>query len=339
MKRNPKKYRLVILGHEWDLYRLAYSEAVHGRRIYMGEREPKGKILRFLYKVHFTEKINRFVKLPFKGLWCRYWFRKLDKNEPTVFLIFKKWLDMNASTGLIEHIKRHFRDNKVVFFFQDIVSSYSGGANGGAVRLDYLHEKTDLLISYDKADCQEYGMEFHPTVFSHVDIPKNNKPRSDVFFIGKDKGRQQLLGQIYDKLTATGFNCLFILLDVPERERMYKGKIRYIDRELPYAETLEYVECADCLLELMQPGAVGSTYRMLEAISFNKMLLTNNAAMLESEYFSPEYVSIFNSPDDIDIKFLRAACSGMASKNRFHDKIGPERLVSFIEEKLNIEVE
>lgn len=335
---NNKKYRLVILGSDWDLYKVSYSEVIHGSTLYLSEIEPKNKFLNFFYKLHLTPKVNRFVSIPYKNIWCRYWFRKLDRKEPTIFLVFRNWIEVNHKTHIFDFIKKNFGKNKVVIFFQDIIDSYKNPETGEPIDIQELKSKTDLLISYDINDSQKYEMLFHPTVFSQVILYNNQKPKSDIFFVGKDKGRLKLLGEIYKKLTNAGFKCIFIVLKVPKEHQILRGEIQYIDSLLSYKDTLEYVEHTKCILELMQPGAVGSTYRVLEAISFNKKLLSNNVSMCSSDYYDSKYVQLFQCVNDIDLKFLTTKAYSNKLGNPLKDKISPVQLVSFIEQELSISI-
>lgn len=180
-------------------------------------------------------------------------------------------------------------------------------------------------------------MTYYHTVFSSVNIPRT-QPIYDVLFIGKDKGRVPFLIKLHSKLSYYGLRCKFIVLDEPNIRRIESGEIEYIKKLLKYPEVLEYVQKSRCLLELMQPDAVGQTYRTLEAIAFNKNLLTNNAAFIESELYDPAYISIINSEDDISEEIIHNITKTNIGTNPLSSKISPKGLISFIEQKLNIHI-
>lgn len=332
------KYNLVILGSDWDLYKIAYSDAVTRNALYLSKIEPQKKFFKFLFKLHFSPKANKLINLPFKQLWCKYWFKNINNKEPHLFLIFRNWLALDENANILNYIRKNYNNPKICTFFQDIIASYKVQNSHKNLDIYKIKDRADLVLTYDECDAKKYGLIYHPTVFSKVTIHNSTKPKCDVFFIGKDKGRLPLLAKVYQKLTEADYNCLFILLNVPEEKRVLQDKIQYIDRQLPYHEILEYVVNAKCLLELIQPGAVGFTYRTLEAIAYNKKLLTNNSSMSENEYFDNRYISIFDSEENIDMTFLSDSNDNPIFENPFKDCISPLRLISFIEKILDISI-
>lgn len=326
------QYKLVILGADWDLYQCAYNDLLTDSVVYKSGFRPKLEPYSTLFRLHNSPKVNAIIPLPFKYVWNRYLLKGVKRDECVVFLIFPIWLAVESNLNLLNYIRSHFRNVKLVLFLQDIVSSM--GYLGVNI-CDYFHN-FDLVISYDRRDSIKYGIEYHNTIFSKININFYKEKASDVFFIGTDKGRLSLIVETYIKLTSFGLNCKFILLNVPEEQRILKGEIEYIDHLLSYKETLKYVVGTKCLLEIMQPGAVGITYRTLEAIAYGKKLLTNNKSIVDTGLYSPDYAYIFSTIEGIDKKELGKLFSNPFIGDELKDDIRPKSLVRFIERKLNI---
>jgi len=73
---------------------------------------------------------------------------------------------------------------------------------------------------------------------------------------------------------------------------------------MPYNEMLYYTVNSKCILEVNQGGAVGYTSRFLEAVMYNKKLLTNNCSIQKSAFFSPEYIQCFSKVEEINLAFI-----------------------------------
>ena len=333
------RYQLVILGHEWDLYKIAYSDILQNKSVtYIGGYKPKSKFFRFLYKVHLSPKINQYVNLPFKRLWNKYFLSNIDKEAKTVFLIFQNWLSIDNTIHTIDFLRDTYKKGRIVLFLQDIVASFKNMYDNTPIDILLYKEKCDIVITYDKNDSRKYGLLYHPTVFSHKPLPIYEKFDYDVFFIGKYKGRLDLLLDIYKRLSSYGLNCKFIVLNVPKEKQQMPEKIEYINHIIGYLEVLQYINRSKCILEILQPGAVGYTYRLWEAISYNKYLISNNQSLRGSDFYESKYISIFNTVNDIDVSFMKETETPYDNINPYSKDISPYNLVDFIDKRLNVRI-
>lgn len=332
-------YQLVILGSDWDLYKMSYSDIISDKVRYIDGYKPQNQILRFAYKAHLTPKLNRFIHLPFKPLWNKLFFKNIDRNAKVVFLVFQNWLSIDTTIHTIDYIKKTYKNGKIVLFLQDIVSSFVDIYKNRPVDIVQYKKKCDAIITFDKKDSKKFGFLYHSTVFSHIPISVSDSNKFDVFFIGKYKGRLDLLVDIYIKLSSCGLKCKFIVLNAPIDKRKMSDKIEYIDHILSYKEVLQLVNDTKCILEILQPGAVGYTYRLWESISYNKFLLSNNHSLLNSEFFDKKYISIFSSAEDIDMSFMQRIDKPSYELNPNSKKISPYNLIEFIELQLNVKIQ
>ena len=58
------------------------------------------------------------------------------------------------------------------------------------------------------------------------------------------------------------------------------------------------------MLELNQDGAVGMTSRFLEAVMYNKKLITNSIAVKDSPFYRPQYIQVYNSITEVSPAFV-----------------------------------
>ena len=62
---------------------------------------------------------------------------------------------------------------------------------------------------------------------------------------------------------------------------------------------------ANCILEVLKGDAHSCTLRFWEAVMYNKKLYTNWKGVVNSPYYNPKYIKVFEKPDDIDLDFIR----------------------------------
>lgn len=60
-----------------------------------------------------------------------------------------------------------------------------------------------------------------------------------------------------------------------------------------------------CILDINQENADGYTSRFLEAVMFNKRLLTDNKSIASSEFYSEDNIQIIDNYQHINTSFVR----------------------------------
>lgn len=317
-----RKYNYVIMGSEWDLYKQSYADiSTLPDAVYISDKIIRENIW---MKYALLKKVSLYLNIPVKKSWNALFFNhKFAENKPICFVFFGLWARVNQKTGLINFLKSQYPNSKFVWFLQDLY-----------VRHPYSTTPFDLVLSYDRAECVKYGFVYHPTVFSrNFILPKSNEiEKSDVYFVGKAKNRLPIILSCYEKLTGAGFKCDFNLLGVPKGLQQYPDKIKYLKHPMSYSENLQHAQKTNCLLEVIQEGAVGYTFRLWESIAFKKKLLSNNISLKESEYYSSQYINVFdNELSTESLTFIRR-------DNNYDypqiDSLSPIHLLNFIDSKI-----
>lgn len=292
---------------------------------------PKNKFLRVLFQLQHSKTTNKYFSLPFKSLWFSTYFKNdfADPNKPIVFIFDARWLEYDYMRDYAVWLRKKFPGCKLVANYIDIVATWEESAKPDAIR-----HLVDLLVSYDKDDAAKYNMECHPTVYSETKITKpNDTPMTDVFFVGAAKNRMQKILEAYDTLEKAGLKCYFYVMDAKPPYNQERSGIHYVEKDvwLSYEKCVQFVQHTKCVLEIMQQGAKGETLRVWEAITYGKMLLTNNQSVKESKFYSSDYVSVISENGDIDVEKIK---NFESKPNPFKDQITPEAFLKYIAEKL-----
>lgn len=164
----------------------------------------------------------------------------------------------------------------------------------------------DYWGTYDILEKEKYGMDFYyPEIESRIDLSSvSEQSTCDVFFAGAAKKRFSQILEAYDYFTSHGIKCHFIIMDADEKEKENREGIEYINEFMPYRRMLELSVQSNCILEISQEGAVGNTSRFLEAVIYNKKLITNNSGILSEKYYNPKFMKVYSSITEILPSFI-----------------------------------
>lgn len=140
-----------------------------------------------------------------------------------------------------------------------------------------------------------------------------------------------ILLDIFKRLTSFGLICKYYLTGVPKDQQVALPGIEYSDRFMTYREMVYHTINANYVLEINQAGADGYTSRFLEAVMYNKKLITNNAFIRQSEFYDPSKILIIEKAEDIQKSFFE---SGPSVDYKYDGEFSPLRMVERVEEEL-----
>lgn len=322
------QYNFVIFGTKDDYYQWSYQDVYNRDDIkYLTDYLPlKVPFLSFFRKLHLSKTVNQKINLPFKKIWNKSSYFKndfIDQSKRLCFVFFAGRREL-IRYGVLDYLKDRYPDALFVCFFQDLV-----GLNT-SIPFEVFREKSDLILSFDHKDCEDFGLVYYPLVFSDVPVPENSDiEKSDVFFVGKAKNRLDEILDAYEVLRDAGLKCDFHITGVAPENQKFKDEINYCD-QMPYLENLQRINASRCVLEIMQKGGYGYTQRTCETIIYDKKLLSNNKTLLDAPFYRPDCVSVFSDARDIDVEFVKSG--GDTVDYNYKEKLSPIRMLEYIED-------
>lgn len=239
---------------------------------------------------------------------CRKWHGKafffyllylperLSRRKKYLFL-FDEYHPSRFNLGFMKWIRNRF-DIKTVLVLRNMLEDKTNPAvyeNS----LDDLKKAFDLVVTDEKKDAELFNLMFLPDPFSKIG-KKNVKIKYDLYFIGADKGRSELLSQVASMAKENQVSCNIIITDSEPKD----PNLRYMNYQ-PYLNILHQDLEANCLLEILQPGQESYTLRFQEAVCLGKKLLTNNPNVIYEKYYNPQYIQVFERVEDIDWEFVK----------------------------------
>lgn len=251
-------------------------------------------------KIHTNKKISKYVYIPFRDIWFPYNEIRKKIKDNGVLLTNSMAMSMPTINFWIK-LRKEYPHTKFVLLLVDPMHAKSGHMVEVRKRLKTI--KWDLVLSYDKYDCEEYGFEYiglnYYSKYSGIK-PSNNT--SDLYYISSVKtGRSELLRKIFKRSKVAGIISLFKIYSL-WRNVDYGKPIRRIQ---PYEDVVADILSTNCILEILQDGQKSQSLRYLEALAYNKKLLSNNPNLNKLPGYDARYMKYFEKVDDVDWNWVK----------------------------------
>lgn len=258
------------------------------------------KLRKRLCEIHNTWMLNRIIDLPFKRIWYKECFDEDTVNiYDEIYFIFFESFAMSYSRTYLRYLKKKFINSKIIFWFTNPVGYKYNKERFGSVKKLY-----DSVVTFNEKDAVDNKFLYcSDWIYRLPSVQPLPNTKTDVFFVGSDKGRLEILIDIYKKLTESDLKCEFYITDVPEEKQRYKNEIKYNHR-LSYEEVLQHAMSSKCILEVLQDEQNYCSIRTIEAIQLKKKLLTTNKHIYKQRYYRPEIIQVIQDVSNININFF-----------------------------------
>ena len=260
---------------------------------------PSNKVFSIAYKLHTNKQIGKHVWLPWRDVWFSY--REIERLLPEHGYLLVNSMALSMPT--LSFWKKLKCDHPTVRFVLLLVDSMHGKSKHiDEVRYAILNFSWDIVLSYDQNDCLEYGFRYIGFSYysNYTDIIPSNTT-SDLYYIATLKGRENLLREIDKACKENGVDNLFKIHTI-WRDVDYGEKIR---KFLPYTSLLSDVMSTNCILEVVSDGQCTQSLRYLEALCYNKKLLSNNPCLKTLPYYDERYMRYFARVEDVDWSWVK----------------------------------
>ena len=217
---------------------------------------------------------------PFKSVWYNDWKNKLIDFD----IIILSASEFTPPIAKYIYDRKISNDIRLIYWYWD------------PVRLKYapnLISDQWEKWSFDKEDCRNFDLKYNSTYFFNSIKLSRQKIIYDVFYIGQDKGRLNKLLSLKNKLENFSLKtCFHIVSD----KKLFSDK-KIFNRRISYSEVLNYISKSKSILEFVQQNQSGLTLRSMEALFFNKKLITNNSSVKNYDLYCKENIFIIGEDD------------------------------------------
>lgn len=163
----------------------------------------------------------------------------------------------------------------------------------------------DRIYSFDRNDCEKYNFEFLDqfipfTSDEVINLRKNNdqerREKKSCFFVGEyRKEREEILIDIHQHIKKSEYTMNAYLYDEKNISNSYPEFCK--NTSISYHENISMVRSCDVIIEINHHSQRGLTLRAIEALAFNKKLITSNKDILKYEFYSPDMIFIIGYDD------------------------------------------
>lgn len=330
---NEFNYNYVFFDGSGSYFRIARSDLDNfpGCIVRESGRLPQASgVEQFLFKVHTSghfSKDNRVI--PFQNIWNKAYIGNLVfPEEKPICFIFATALATYYGMGLFENLRKNYPDCRIVLMLRDVVRVCLNRSGGKT--LQDLWATFDRIYTINSNDVREYG--FHPinVMCSRYSIGLPDKHTSDIVFVGKIKDRYDTIKKIYKRLSDAGVICDFTLL-TDDNEMNIDDGIKTISHPMNYEDMLKKTIQSRCILEVTQKGIDSLSSRCLEALCYNKKLVTDVKSVSSMKYYNPQFMLIYEEPEEINPDFIKA---DIDVDYMYDDYYSPINLLQYIDHDL-----
>lgn len=235
----------------------------------------------------FIDKIKRFSGLSLIS-------RKTIENFEMI-IVFE-------DAGLIPFLKIKANKNTRIVYWQWNILTESK-----ARKLQLIRPFCELW-TFDSNDAKKYRMKLNTQFYDIKDKADFSNPQNvkTAFCACVDKGRYKTLSEIRKMLMKCSVKCDFVL--VKEKGIPYASEDSdwVKNKGITYKEFLKRTIQSDLVVDSVQKGQMGITVRVLEALFYNKKLITNNVAIKQFPFYSKANVFIYGYDSESEFEnFLK----------------------------------
>lgn len=235
-----------------------------------------GVVLKF-----FRAIINKYIPRLGPAFYTRE-FRRCGKHEDCIIIF-----DSSLTVAAANYIKKKYPSLRVIYWFWNHIYDSS------------IFEKLDSSIekwTYDSVDSAKFGLKWNTQFYFPELVDETNGAyveSYDCVFAGAVKGRQREIEDCRKMVNAAELSNYFFIAT--------GFKHGHYKKWLPYHELIKYVRNSKCVIDLLPATQNGMSLRPLEALFFEKKLITNYTRIKESRFYNPSNIFIIgeDAPDTL----------------------------------------
>lgn len=144
------------------------------------------------------------------------------------------------------------------------------------------------IWSYSKYDCEKYNYNYNTTFFWDRKSKLDGTTTKDLYFIGKDKGRLSKIKHIDELCKKEGIKFEYHVT----KTHWYSLDKREYKKGISYSEVQKNIASSKGVLDIKVSETAGPSLRALEAVFYNKKLVTDDKGVMDFKFYNKSNVFI-----------------------------------------------
>jgi hypothetical protein len=233
----------------------------------------------FFYKTFYKTKLKNFYK--YEPL-----IAEVSKNKYDIALVIRPDVFVDDHLKILRKISGKF------------IAYYHDSINNIPRKKDVLHF-FDEIYSYEKRDADTYKLKFIPNFMYYEPEGSNPEPETDAFSVMSDDYRVKVLQKLGKVLSDTGYSYRFYVKRDNAETDPY---ITYIQKRINNEGVLQHIKQSRIIVDIHKFGIQdGLTFRVFEAMAFQKKLITTNTDIKNYDFYNPSNIYVIEDADNISI--------------------------------------
>lgn len=298
-KKIDESVDTVLCLEDSDFWRICFSDIISMENVVLITPKTRWVGLRsgitsVLCRIHHSWRLNSIIDIPCKSLWNKYDYACNAEVE--------RWIFTDTSVrGYDRSTLKKLKERGIklyLLFLNPMISTHETGYALNLVKEGFF----ELIYTIDHDDAKQYGFIFTNSVYSKMNIEQDDSISWKVSYIGAAKNRLSelhSLARLFEKMKS-----ILYISGVKREDQLPLSNVVY-NHSMDYASVLRVVTMSDCILEVVQKGQRGFTFRTYEAICYNKKLVTNNTEIKACDFYDPKYIKIYSEIDNTLIDFIK----------------------------------
>ncbi|UJH92197.1 hypothetical protein LZ575_06385 [Antarcticibacterium sp. 1MA-6-2] len=250
---------------------------------------------RFKYQSVFERVYNVYLKvIKSKNLKIQFQSREIVKilNEQPPQDIIMVIRPDKLERSLLGTLRKY--SSKLISYYFDSVSNFPQ-----KIKLIPLF---DEVYSYDKEDAQKYNLKFI-TNYIPYDSSGSKEVSGGVFNISSYDRRFPVLVTLANQLKQMNYPFKFIV----RKEKLIKvPDIEIVKEYIPLTEVKKLIEEAEVLLDIQKENQMGLSFRVFEALGYDKKLITTNQDIKTYDFYDSDNILVLDKENlQIPESFLK----------------------------------
>ncbi len=291
---SSQKIVVISLDHwNYDKHIISdlQSKGITSQHINFGDyKHPSffSRIKNFFFKVFLKKNLKKILRQ-------EYIIEKLESigKQDQILVINPDLIEKKYHLKIKEHTRKY------IAYLYDSVARYPVQ--------DLLEGVFDEIYSFDTDDVKKYNFK-QTTNYNYTekrDFHWIEAPNYQLFYLASFDDRIALLSQIAEKLNALKVTFRFIIVTKKVKEipfvEVRKDRINQEDLGEFYNQT-------NVILDLVRDQQTGLSFRIFEAMAYQKKIITSNAAVRNYDFYNPNNILVLDENNlQIDANFFTTA--------------------------------
>lgn len=291
---SSQKIVVISLDHwNYDKHIISdlQSKGITSQHINFGDyKHPSffSRIKNFFFKVFLKKNLKKILRQ-------EYIIEKLESigKQDQILVINPDLIEKKYHLKIKEHTRKY------IAYLYDSVARYPVQ--------DLLKGVFDEIYSFDTDDVKKYNFK-QTTNYNYTekrDFHWIEAPNYQLFYLASFDDRIALLSQIAEKLNALKVTFRFIIVTKKVKEipfvEIRKDRINQEDLGEFYNQT-------NVILDLVRDQQTGLSFRIFEAMAYQKKIITSNAAVRNYDFYNPNNILVLDENNlQIDANFFTTA--------------------------------